>query len=257
MALNAPNPSSSNPAWKSLRNATLDRTVGDTLTRGDIAVRTAFLLLACIGGAAVGWIGVLDGLIPMQSLFGISIACGLTYLALGIAISFKPLWAQFLATPAVTVQGVTLGLISMLFDTRYHGIASLALMATLSVGVVSWAAYSAGLIKPTQRFISIVQIATISVAVLYGVNLLLTAFVPANPLNAFFYGNSLLSIGFSLLMVGLAAANLVVDYAQADALIQQRVPRAYAWIAAWAVTVTLIWMYVEMLKLLAKLNSRR
>lgn len=257
MPLNAPTPSSTNPAWKSLRNATLDRTLGDTLTRGDIAVRTAFLLLACIGGAAAGWLGVANGYIPMQSLFGISIACGLTYLALGITISFKPLWAQYLATPAVTVQGVTLGLISMLFDARYHGIASMALLATLSVGVVSWGAYATGMIRPTQRFISIVQIATISVAVLYGVSFLLTAFMPGNPLNAFFYSNSLLSIGFSLLMVGLASANLVVDYAQADALIEQRAPRAFAWIAAWAVTVTLIWLYVEMLRLLAKLNSRR
>ncbi len=257
MPLNAPTPSSTNPAWKSLRNATLDRSLGDTLTRGDIAVRTAFLLLACIGGAAAGWLGVIKGVIPMQSLFGISIACGLTYLALGIAISFKPMWAQFLATPAVTVQGVTLGLISMLFDARYHGIASMALVATLTVGVVSWAAYSTGMIRPTQRFISIVQIATISVVVLYGVTLLLTAFVPNNPLNGFFYSNSLLSIGFSLLMVGLASANLVVDYAQADSLIQQRAPRAFAWIAAWAVTVTLIWLYMEMLRLLAKLNSRR
>jgi uncharacterized YccA/Bax inhibitor family protein len=257
MPLNAPTPSSNNPAWRSLRNATLDRTLGDTLTRSDIAVRTAFLLLACIGGAAAGWLGVVKGFIPMQSLFGISIACGLTYLVLGLIISFKPLSAQYLATPAVTVQGVTLGLISMLFDARYHGIASMALMATLSVGVVSWAAYSAGMIKPTQRFISIVQIATISVAVLYAVNFALAMFVPGNPLNGFFYSNSLLSIGFSLLMIGLASANLVVDYAQADSLIEQRAPRAFAWIAAWAVTVTLIWLYIEVLRLLAKLNSRR
>jgi uncharacterized YccA/Bax inhibitor family protein len=102
-----------------------------------------------------------------------------------------------------------------------------------------------------------VRIATLSVVLLYAADLLMMWLLPSSPLRGLISGNGMLGIGFSILMVGLASMNLVVDYMQADALVEQRAPKALSWYAAWAVMVTLIWLYVEMLRLLAKLNSRR
>jgi uncharacterized YccA/Bax inhibitor family protein len=100
-------------------------------------------------------------------------------------------------------------------------------------------------------------VATISVALLYVADLLMVMLLPSSPIRAVINGNGSIGIGFSLLMVGLASMNLIVDYMQADALVEQRAPKAVAWYCAWAVMVTLIWLYIEILRLLTKLNSRR
>jgi uncharacterized YccA/Bax inhibitor family protein len=257
MALKDVPAKSGNPAWKSLRNAVLEGAAGDAVTRQEIAVRTAFLLLACLGGAAAGWVGALNGFIAPAQIPMVLMGSGISYLLLGLVIAFKPMAAQWLATPAVTIEGVALGLLTMLVDTKYHGIATQALLATLVVACVSWAAYASGVIRPTARFVNIVVVATISVALLYAADMLMTWLLPASPLHNVINGNGMVGIGFSLLMVGLASMNLIVDYMQADALVEQRAPKAVAWYCAWAVMVTLIWLYVEMLRLLMKLNSRR
>jgi len=257
MALNNLPAQSGNPAWKSLRNIVVSGESSEVITRSAIAVRVAFLLAACMGSAAAAWIAARNGLIDPGQVPAILMGAGLTYLALGLVIAFKPGAASWLATPAVTIEGAGLGLLTMVVDARYPGIGTQALLATLVVGGVSWGAYASGLIKPGARFVSIVQVATLSVVVLYAADLLLSFWMPQNPVRNMIGGSSLVGIGFSLLMVGLAAMNLVVDYMQADALIAQRAPKNVAWYAAWAVMVTLIWLYVEMLRLLMKLNSRR
>jgi uncharacterized YccA/Bax inhibitor family protein len=185
------------------------------------------------------------------------IGSAIAYLALGLVIAFKPLMAQWLATPAVTLEGVALGLLTLQFDARYHGIGTQALLATLVVAGVSWGAYASGVIKPGPRFVKVVMIATLSAFLLYFADMLMMWLLPSSPLSGLTTGNGLMGIGFSLLMVGLATMNLVVDYLQADALVAQRAPKALAWYSAWAVMVTLIWLYMEMLRLLSKMNSRR
>ncbi|MDB5985192.1 MAG: hypothetical protein JWR16_245 [Nevskia sp.] len=257
MAFNNPSPDSSNPAWKALRKNGAAIPAGDAITRNDIVMRTAFLLLACLGGVAFGWLGAQNGLIAPQQTGMVLIGSAVAYIALGLVIAFKPLMAQWLATPAVTLEGVALGLLTLQFDTRYHGIGTQALLATLLVAGVTWGAYAGGLIKPGPRFMKIVMVATLSAFLLYAADLLMMWLLPSSPLSALTRGNGMLGIGFSLLMVGLASMNLIADYLQADTLVQQRAPKALAWYSAWAMMVTLIWLYMEMLRLLAKINSRR
>jgi len=257
MAFNSSTPDDGNPAWKALRKSGVAMQSGAAITRGDIVLRTAFLLLACIGGAAFGWLGAQNGLIAPAQVHLVLIGSAIAYLALGLVIAFKPLMAQWLATPAVTLEGVALGLLTLQFDTRYYGIGTQALLATLVVAGVSWGAYASGAIKPGPRFVKVVMIATLSAFLLYFADMLMMWLLPSSPLSGLTNGNGMMGIGFSLLMVGLATMNLVVDYLQADALVAQRAPKALAWYSAWAVMVTLIWLYMEMLRLLSKMNSRR
>ncbi len=257
MAFNTPTPDRGNPAWQALRKNGMTVQSGAAITRADIALRTAFLLLACIGGAAFGWLGTQYGLIAPQQARLVLIGSAVVYLALGLVIAFKPLSAQWLATPAVTIEGIALGLLTLQFDTRYHGIGTQALLATLLVAGVTWGAYASGLIKPGPRFVKIVAVATLSAVLLYATDLLLMWLLPQNPLAGMIRGNGMVGIGFSVLMVGLASMNLIADYLQADQLVAQRAPKALAWYSAWAVMVTLIWLYMEMLRLLSKVNSRR
>lgn len=167
---------------------------------------------------------------------------------------FKKDWAAFTAPLYAILEGLFLGAISALFEARYHGIAIEAVGLTFGVLLAMLIAYSSGLIRPSENFKMGIVAATGGIALLYLATILLGIFGVQIP---YIYGNGPIGIAFSLFVVGLAALNLVLDFDLIESAVAARAPKYMEWYGAFGLMVTLIWLYLEILRLLAKLNSRR
>lgn len=170
-------------------------------------------------------------------------------LILAVAISFKATLAPYLALPYAALEGLAMGGISALLERRYPGIAIQAVGLTFGVLIVLLLAYRAGLIRVTQRFRAIVVGATGAIALLYIATMVLGFFHVSVPvLNA----STPLGIIVSLVIVGVAALNLVLDFDLIESGVAQGAPRYMEWYSAFGLLVTLVWLYLEILRLLSK-----
>jgi uncharacterized YccA/Bax inhibitor family protein len=170
-------------------------------------------------------------------------------LILAVIISFKANLAPYLSLPYAALEGLAMGGFSAILERRYPGIAIQAVALTFGVLIVLLVAYRTGLIRVTQRFRAIVVGATGAIALLYVATLLLGFFhVQVPVLNA----SSPLGIIVSLVIVGVAALNLALDFDLIESGVAQGAPRYMEWYSAFSLLVTLVWLYLEILRLLSK-----
>jgi uncharacterized YccA/Bax inhibitor family protein len=216
-------------------------------------VNKSFLLLIVLMGAALWpWSQYLaTGNPAVVSLPVIVGAIG--GLILALIISFRPMTAPFLAVPYAALEGLVIGGISAVLEKRYPGIAIQATALTFAVLAALLLAYSMGLIRATQRFKAIVVGATGAVFLLYLVTMVLGLFHVATP---FMSDSSPLSIGLSLIIIGIAALNLVLDFDLIESGVAQGAPRFMEWYGAFGLLVTLVWLYMEILRFLSKVRQR-
>lgn len=223
-----------------------------TMTVGGTASATGILLFVLILAATFGWAAVEapEGEVyqfPTLALVGVLAGFGVA-----ILLAFKPMWAKVLGPIYAIAQGFFLGAISRAYETLYDGIVVQAAGATIAVFAVMLLMYRTRIIKVTDRMRRIVIGATLGIAVFYGISLLLNLF-GANV--TFLTSSSPLSIGFSFLVAGLAAFNLALDFDFIERGSRQGMPKQVEWYAAFGVLVTLVWLYLEILRLLAKLRQ--
>jgi uncharacterized YccA/Bax inhibitor family protein len=172
-------------------------------------------------------------------------------LVLAMIISFKATLAPCLSLPYAALEGLAMGGVSALLERRYPGIAIQAVGLTFGVLVVLLVAYRTGLIRATQRFRAVVVGATGAIAVLYLATIALSFFHVTVPvLN----DATPLGIIVSLVIVGVAALNLVLDFDLIESGVAQGAPRYMEWYSAFGLLVTLVWLYLEMLRLLSKVR---
>jgi uncharacterized YccA/Bax inhibitor family protein len=174
-------------------------------------------------------------------------------LILALIISFKATTAPYLVLPYAALEGLVLGGISAMLERRYPGIAMEATALTFGVLGALLLAYKARLIQATARFRSIVIGGTLAIALVYLVSMVLNLFHVSTP---FLYDASPLSIGLSLVIVGFAAMNLVLDFDLIESGVAQGAPRYMEWYGAFGLLVTLVWLYMEILRLLSKVRQR-
>lgn len=174
---------------------------------------------------------------------------------LGIAMAtiFKKEWAPITAPLYALVEGLFIGGISSIFEAAYPGIVIQAVALTFGTLFVMLTAYSTGFIKVTERFKLGVVAATGGIAIFYFASIILSFFGVTMPL---IYSSSLFGIGFSLFVVAIAALNLVLDFDFIDQGARRGAPKYMEWYASFALMVTLIWLYIEFLRLLSKLQNR-
>jgi uncharacterized YccA/Bax inhibitor family protein len=194
------------------------------LTTGDASVVQAPLLIGAIGG-----------------------------FILALIISFKANLAPVLSIPYAALEGLVLGSISAIFERRYPGIAIQAVGLTFAVFAVMLVAYKLGIIRATERFRAVVIGATLSIAVVYGISMLLSLFHVQAPLMVLNSGSPL-GIIISLVIVGVAALNLILDFNFIESGAAQGAPRYMEWYGAFALLVTMVWLYLEILRLLSKMR---
>lgn len=173
---------------------------------------------------------------------------------LSLATIFKKNWAPITAPLYAVAQGLFLGGMSGLFEKSYPGIVMQAVSLSIATLLVMLAAYQSGWIRPTERFKWGVIAATGGIAIVYIVSMVLGFFHINVP---FITGSGIFSILFSLFVVGIAALNFILDFDFIEKGSHAGVPKYMEWYGAFALMVTLIWLYIEILRLLAKLNDRR
>lgn len=179
-------------------------------------------------------------------------------LVLVLVMSFKRQWAPFLAPVYALVEGVFLGGISAYFNYAFAdkapGIVTQAVGLTFGVVIAMYALYHFRVIKATQRFKSIVITATMGIAIFYVLAIVLRMFGVDMPL---IHESTWLGIGFSVFVVAIAALNLILDFDMIEQGSKMGAPKYMEWYGAFGLLVTIIWLYLEILKLLAKLADRK
>jgi uncharacterized YccA/Bax inhibitor family protein len=167
--------------------------------------------------------------------------------------TFKKEWSPVTAPIYALLEGLALGGISAAFDVRYHGIAIQAVSLTFGTLLILLLAYSSGWIKVTDKFRLGIVAATGGIFVFYMLQMLLGFFgVHFAAIN----GAGTFGIGFSLVVVAIAALNLVLDFDFIERGVQVGAPKYMEWYGAFGIMVTLVWLYLEILRLLSKMNRR-
>jgi uncharacterized YccA/Bax inhibitor family protein len=223
---------------------------------GTISAAAVLLVLLLISGA-FGWNaasgptldnGVETYQFPPIAFLGIIVG----FVAVIVA-NFKPNLAKFLGPVYALAYGFAVGAISKGYETFYDGIVVQAVLATASVFGVMLVLYRTRIIKVTDKFRRTVIFATIGVMVMYLFSWILSLFGTTLPfLNG---DNMVLSIGFSVFVCGLAALNLALDFDFIERGVNSGLPKSYEWVAALGLVVTLVWLYLELLRLLSYLRN--
>lgn len=180
-------------------------------------------------------------------------------LVVGLIISFKKNLSPYLAPAFALLEGLFVGSVSAYFDYRfrdtYPGIVMQAVGLTLIVTLVMYVLYHTRIIRVSDKFRSVITIATISIGIFYLVKFVASMVFSTN-IGAFTNASTPLGIGFSVFVVCLAALNLLLDFDMIEKGVEAKAPKYMNWYAAFGLLVTLVWLYLEILRLLAKLKDR-
>ena len=186
----------------------------------------------------------------------ILIFCGIGGFIVAIVTVFKKEWAPITVPIYAILEGGLLGGISFMYNSLYDGIVTNAIFLTVGILLSLLTAYRSGYIKPTENFKLGIFAATGGIAIVYLINFVMSFF--GSSMGIMQIDNaSPMSIGFSLIVVIIAALNLVLDFDFIEEGAKKGAPKYMEWYGAFGLLVTLIWLYLEILRLLAKLNSRR
>ena len=187
---------------------------------------------------------------------GILIFCGIGGFIVAIVTVFKKEWAPITVPIYAILEGGLLGGVSFMYNSLYDGIVTNAIFLTVGILLSLLTAYRSGYIKPTENFKLGIFAATGGIAIVYLINFVMSFF--GSSMGIMQIDNaSPMSIGFSLIVVIIAALNLVLDFDFIEEGAEKGAPKYMEWYGAFGLLVTLIWLYLEILRLLAKLNSRR
>lgn len=190
---------------------------------------------------------------PSMNVMPYVLGGGIAGMVLGFVTVFKPRWSPFTAPAYAVCEGFLLGGMSALFERAYPGVVVQAVGLTFAVMFCMLGLYKSGLIKVTRGFVAGLTAATGAVVLVYVTSWILSFFNIHIP---FIYGNSPIGIGFSLIVVGIAAFNLILDFYVIEEGEHQGAAKYMEWYGAFGLMVTLIWLYLEILRLLSKLRSR-
>jgi len=216
---------------------------------------TGVLMVILLASATFGWMNGPDRTAANTSIPAAAILCILVGFACAIAVSFRPTMAKWLGPVYALAQGYFLGVISKAYENFQSGIVIQAIGATLGVFITMLVLYRTRIIKVTDKFRRVIILATVGLMVFYLVSFVISLFAGSDAIS-FFHEPSLLGIGFSLFAAGLAAMNLALDFDFIEKGSKAGLPKGMEWFAAFGVLVTLVWLYLEMLRLLSKLQSR-
>ena len=256
---------SGNPALSEnrFRDTVLDQVVNheNAMTVKGTLNKFGFLFLMTLGTAYYSWKEAVGGgdawTLVLIGVFG--------GLGVGLVMAFKKQWSPYLAPLYALLEGLFVGAVSAFFEYRfsseqhgyaggYSGIVFQAVGLTFCVVTAMYLLYKFQVIKVTERFKSIIIIATAGIALFYLVCWVLQFFHVSAP--SFIFQGSALGIGFSVFVVGLAALNLVLDFDMIEKGAELGAPKYMEWYGAFGLLVTIVWLYIEILRLLSKLSSR-
>ena len=244
---------SGNPALSDTTFRSEGRAVGQSMTLQGTVNKTGILLGILVLTAVYTWNLFFQTGNP-AAVMPIATGGASGGFILAMITIFKKAWSPYTAPIYAALEGLFLGGISAIFEYQYPGIVIQATGLTLGTLASLLVLYKLGIIKPTENFRLMIVSATMGIAVLYLVSMIMNMFGSSG--IGFIHSNGLFGIGFSLFVVAIAALNLVLDFDFIEQGSELGAPKYMEWFGAFSLMVTLIWLYLEMLRLLAKLRSR-
>lgn len=219
------------------------------ITIDDVMMKTGLLFGLVVIFGTIGWTvaGASAGGGSLLMLGGI-----VGTLVLGLVIAFKKAVSVPLIVAYAVVEGLMVGAVSRFYNDAWNGVVLQAVLATMATFAGMLIAYRTGLIKVTDKFRRIVTMAIFGYVIFAVVNLVY-ALVSGNGWGI--GGTGALGIGISLFAVGLAAVSLALDFDSIERAVAAGVPEKYSWLLAHGLIVTVVWLYLEMLRLLARLRE--
>jgi uncharacterized YccA/Bax inhibitor family protein len=211
--------------------------------------KSFIMLLLLIAAAIVTWWMTFAGYNTMP----LTIGGAIVGLILVLIAAFKPQYSSWLAPGYAIFEGLFIGGISAIFEAMYPGIVIQAVGATFVTFAVCLGLYKFKIVKVNEQFRSVVVAATLAIATYYLFSWLASLIFNFTPVH---YGNSMMSIGISVFVIIIAALNLFLDFDQIEKGVQERMPKFMEWYGAMGLMVTLVWLYIEFLRLLSKLSSK-
>lgn len=208
--------------------------------------KAGILLLLCFASAMVSWMNPdLKGLFILVGFLGGFIVC--------MVGTFKPTTTPFTAPLYAILEGLALGAISQMLQARFPGIVVNAMLLTFGVLAIMLALYTSRTIRVTSGLIKGIVAATGAVLLVYVVDMVMHMFGASVP---FLHDTGPVGIGISLVIIGIAAFNLLVDFAVIEDGVNRGSAKYMEWYCGMALLVTLVWLYLEILRLLSKMRDR-
>jgi uncharacterized YccA/Bax inhibitor family protein len=225
---------------------------GDVMTANGTFAKTFALFLLVLAGGAFGWSQTTVSPLNQVEIPGWTWVCLFVAFGLAMVCVFKPKASPFVGPLYAVVEGVFLGAISKAFEIQWDGIVFQAVLATVGVFFATLALYVFGVVKVTRKFQMVVIGATCGIFLLYVFGALLSLF----GVDVVFWNEpSALGIGISVVICAVAALNLFLDYEFIRQSSIQGAPKYMEWYGAFGIMVTLVWLYIEMLRLLSLLRQ--
>ena len=222
------------------------------MTLNGTVSKTGILLLLCVITATFAWMQVSTP--AGMANAGVYVWGGaIGGLVLAMVTIFKKEWAPVSAPLYALVEGFFLGAISAMYEARFGGIVFQAVLLTFGTLFALLFAYRSGLIKATENFKMGVVAATGGIFLVYLATIVLGFFGINIPM---IHDNGIIGIGFSLFVIVIAALNLVLDFDFIETGVERGAPKYMEWYGAFGLMITLVWLYIEFLRLLSKLQSR-
>jgi len=221
-----------------------------TMTLSGTISKTLILLAILTATATFAWLQTGAGISEPDKLGTLFLVGILGGFGVAVYTVFRPEHAQITAPIYAALEGLLLGALSAILNLRYRGLPVQAVVLTIATLGVMLLAYRFGLVRATERFKTIVVSCTFAVAAFYVIALVMAMFGLYIP---FLHEGGPIGIGFSLLVTALAAFNLIIDFDRIEQGVG-RAPLYMEWYAAFGLVVTLVWLYLEMLRLLRKLR---
>jgi uncharacterized YccA/Bax inhibitor family protein len=244
---------SGNPAMNVFQNTITLPGSGAMTERGTLN-KFFLLFLLVMGSASLTWKAFYDGVNVMPWMLGSAILGFIT----AMAVIFKKEWAAYLTPVYALFEGVFLGAISATYNNVFAktapGIVTQAVLLTFGAVIAMYLLYRFRIIRVTEKFRSVIFIATAGIAIFYLLSIVLGMF---HVDIAFIHEGSMLGIGFSLFVVVIAALNLLLDFDMIEKGVAAGAPKYMEWYGAFGLLVTIVWLYLEILRLLSKLADRR
>lgn len=241
---------------KRFKDTVLDQVVvhENAMTVRGTLQKFGFLFLMMMATAFFAWKEVMGGGAYAQTMIYVGAFGGL---GIALVLMFKKEWAPFLAPAYALLEGLFIGAISAYFNNAFAeqapGIVLNAVGLTFGTAIAMYLLYSFKIIKATEKFKSIIITATAGIAIFYLIALVLGAFGIQIP---FLHEGSAMGIGFSIFVVALAALNLILDFDMIERGAELGAPKYMEWFGAFGLLVTIVWLYLEILRLLSKISKR-
>lgn len=230
-------------------NVVLD---GEPMTVSGAVNKTILLLLVTFATGVFTWTQAFSGYMDkVVMLMWVGIIAGLI---LAIIMRFKPQNAKLLSIGYAVCEGLAIGGLSAMYEMQLKGIVANAALITFLTLFVMLMLYKTGLIKATNTFKKVVYTATASIMIFYLISIVIS-FI--NPNFISIWNTGLLGIGLSLVFCAVAALNFILDFDFIEQGAQRMAPKYFEWFGAFSLLVTIVWLYLELLRLLAQLSKNR